>query len=77
METWLTRIIKKARGDLTTNPQGLDDGGLSIGGGIHNLMSTESPQESVRRRKKKRNGIHKKVKPNPLDHPGEQEISPM
>lgn len=77
MESWMTRMInRQARGDLNTNPGGLDDGGLSISGGLYNIMSTE-PAGSHPYKRKKRHGIHKKVKPNACEHPGEQEIVKM
>lgn len=53
------------------NSQGLDDGGANISGGIYQLMS------NIDSGKKKKNGIHKKIKPNPLERPGEPEHNQM
>lgn len=74
MRSWMTRIIQRqARSDLTTNPVGLDDGGLGLSGGLYNLMSKDCKPH----RKKKRHGIYKKINPDPLTRPGEQENPQM
>lgn len=59
---WFKRIVKTARGDLTTNPQGLDDGGLNLSGGLFGLMSNPPT--------KRKRSVHKKIN-NPLERPGE------
>lgn len=71
MQSWYSQLMKKqSRSDLTTNPQGLDDGGENLSGGVFSLLSTPTPQELRRRRKK--NGLHKTIHPsNPREHPGE------
>lgn len=60
---WLTRAL--ARADLTTNPQGLDDGGLGVGGKLFDGQS----QLFFSGRK----DVYKKKRRNPRERPGEQD----
>lgn len=72
MQSWLTRTIRRrARSDISTNPQGLDDGGASISGGVYNLMSPNEPRVRFRR-KRKLHDPNKKKQRNLSERPGEQ-----
>lgn len=55
--TWLQRIVR-ARADLTSNPQGLDDGGASLGGPLYpgqsQLFAEPKGKKDVRKKKRTR-----------------------
>jgi len=66
---WLVKLLKKKAFDsnFPRNNQGLDDGGNRLDGTDHTLelMSFEEPN------KKKKYNVHKKIKRNPRERPGE------